>query len=86
VPSGPPTREPQRGLAKAVRTLRDRAGLSPGEVAERAGISVSVLSWIESGADDPTWGDIRLVARKLGVSMEVLAEAAEENEQGVDPD
>jgi transcriptional regulator with XRE-family HTH domain len=81
MPSGPPAREPQRGLAEAVRTLRERAGLSPAEVAERAGISVSVLNRIESGDDDPSWGDIRLVARALGVSMEVLAEVAEESEQ-----
>lgn len=82
MPSGPPAREPQRGLAKAVRTLRERAGLNPAEVAERAGLSVSVMNRIESGDDDPSWGDVRLVARGLGVSMEVLAEVAEGNEQG----
>jgi transcriptional regulator with XRE-family HTH domain len=40
------------------------------------------VSRIESGDDDPRWGDIRLVARGLGVSMEALAEVAEENEEG----
>jgi hypothetical protein len=81
VPGGPPAREPQRGLAKAVRLLRESAGLSPAQVAERAGLSVSVLSRIESGAD-PTWGDMQRVARGLDVSLEVLAEVAEESEQG----
>jgi transcriptional regulator with XRE-family HTH domain len=79
---GPPSREPQRGLGNAVRILRERAGLSPEEVAERGGISTSWLRRIESGDHDPSWGSMRRVARGLGVSMEVLSEVAEENEQG----
>jgi transcriptional regulator with XRE-family HTH domain len=54
--------------------------LSPSEVAERAGISTSGLNRIEGGDHDPSWGDMRRVARGLGVSLEVLAEVAEENE------
>jgi transcriptional regulator with XRE-family HTH domain len=51
-------------------------------VAELAGISVASLNRIESGDHDPSWGDIRHVARGLGVSMEVLAEVAEAHEEG----
>ena len=82
MPSGPPPHEPQRGLGSAVRTLRERAGLSPAELAQRAGISISLLSRIESGDDDPSWGDMRRVARGLDVSMEELSEVAEANEKG----
>ena len=82
MPSGPHRYEPQKGLASAVRTLRERGGLSRAELAERAGISTSWLSRIESGAYDPSWGSMRRVARGLGVSMEVLSEVAEENEGG----
>ena len=82
MPSGPPSPGPQKGLAKAVRILRERADLSPAEVAERAGLVIAELTRIESGDYDPSWGDMRRVARGLGVSMEVLAEVAEENEQG----
>ena len=81
MPSGPHAHEPQKGLASAVRILRERAGLSPSEVAERAGISTSGLNRIEGGDHDPSWGDMRRVAQGLGVSLEVLAEVAEENEQ-----
>ena len=82
MPSGPHRYEPQKGLASAVRTLRERGGLSRAELAERARISTSWLSRIESGAYDPSWGSMRRVARGLGVSMEVLSEVAEENEGG----
>jgi len=39
-----------------------------------------LLSRIESGDDDPRWGDMRRVARGLGVSMEELSEVAETSE------
>ena len=81
MPNGPPDHEPQRGLAQAVQMLRESAGLSPAELARRAGISVASLGEIESGDHDPTWGDMRRVAMGLGVSMEVLADVAEENDQ-----
>lgn len=80
MPSGPRPYEPQKGLARAVRTLREGTGLSRSEVAERAGISTSWLSRIESGDYDPSWGSMRRVARGLGVSMEELSEAAGESE------
>lgn len=68
---------PQEGLGKAVRQLREEAKLTPEDLAERAGLSVSELSKIEAGEDDPFWGDMRRVAAGLEVSMEQLAELAE---------
>lgn len=79
VPSPEPC-EPQRGLARAVRVLREREKLDQAELAERAGLSAATIAEIESGEGDPVWGDMRLVARGLGVSMEALAELAEELE------
>jgi transcriptional regulator with XRE-family HTH domain len=76
-PSGP-----QRGLGKAVRSLREEAKLTQGALAERAGLAPARLARIESGEDDPVWGDMRRVAAGLGVSMERLAELAEEFERG----
>jgi transcriptional regulator with XRE-family HTH domain len=75
-PSGP-----QRGLGEAVRRLREDAKLTLEDLAERAGLSASQLTQIESGEDDPVWGDMRRVAAGLGVSMERLAELAEELER-----
>jgi transcriptional regulator with XRE-family HTH domain len=78
---GPAPDKPQRGLGAAVRQLREEAALSQQALAERAGRSASWISQIESGDCDPRWGDMRRVAAALGVSVEVLAELAEELEQ-----
>jgi transcriptional regulator with XRE-family HTH domain len=77
---GPGPTEPQRGLGRAVRRLREEADLTPETLAERAGLPAAELAKIEAGEDDPWWGDMRRVAAGLGVSMERLAELAEELE------
>jgi transcriptional regulator with XRE-family HTH domain len=73
--------EPQKGLGKAVRRLREEARISQRDLADRAGVPISEISRIEAGAHDPTWGDMRQVASALGVSMERLSEIAEEFER-----
>jgi transcriptional regulator with XRE-family HTH domain len=72
--------EPQSGLGKAVRSLRDAAGIDQAALAERAELPESLIEEIESERADPAWGDIRKVAAALGVSLEALAELAEEFE------
>lgn len=78
---GPEPFGPQRGLGTAVRRLREEAKLTPEALAERADLSGPQLAKIEAGEDDPVWGDMRRVAAGLGVSMERLAELAEELEE-----
>lgn len=74
--------EPQSGLGKAVRSLREEAGIDQAALAERAELHESLIAEIEGGRSDPTWGDMRNVAEALGVSLEALAELAEEFEAG----
>lgn len=74
--------EPQSGLGKAVRSLRERAGVDQATLAERADLPGSLIAEIESGLSDPTWGDMRKVAEALGVTLEALSELAEEFEAG----
>lgn len=81
MPSRPLPHEPQRALGRAVRQLREEAGWSQRVLADRAGISASWLSRIESGDYDPTWGTMRRVAGGLGISLEKLSEVAEELER-----
>jgi transcriptional regulator with XRE-family HTH domain len=72
--------EPQSGLGKAVRSLREEAGIDQATLAERTGLSLALIAEIESGRSDPTWGDMRKVAKALGVTLEALSELAEEFE------
>jgi len=72
--------EPQSGLGRAVRSLREEAGIDQAVLAARAELSPSLIAEIESGRSDPTWGDVRRVAQALGVSLEALSELAEELE------
>lgn len=72
--------EPQSGLGRAVRTLREKAVIDQAALAERAEVPESLIAEIESGRSDPTWGDMRKVAEALGVSLEALSELAEKFE------
>lgn len=74
--------EPQSGLARAVQVLRGKAEIDQGTLAERAGLPSSLITELEGGNSDPAWGDMRKVAAALGVSLEALAELAEELEDG----
>lgn len=74
--------EPQSGLGRAVRNLRKETGVDQAALAERAELPTSLIAEIESGGADPLWGDMRKVAEALGVSIERLAELAEDFESG----
>lgn len=72
--------EPQSGLGRAVQNLREKAEIDQATLADRTELPPSVIAELESGNADPTWGDMRKVAAALGVSLEALAELAEEFE------
>jgi transcriptional regulator with XRE-family HTH domain len=69
--------DPQIGLAKAIRTLRNEANLSQAALGRRAEIHPTWISHIESGRINPTWGNVRRIANGLDISMMRLAELAE---------
>lgn len=58
-------------VGEYIRSLRASAGLNQRELAERVGISASMLSLIESGKRDPT---VRLL-RDIGLALEIPAAA-----------
>lgn len=67
----------QPGLGKAVRALRNQAGLSRAELAARAELDATSVARLEAGTVDPSWGSMRRIAKGLGVSLKELAEEAE---------
>jgi transcriptional regulator with XRE-family HTH domain len=75
--------DPQIGLGRAIRTLRNGAQMSQETLGQRAGIHATWISHIESGRINPTWGNVRRIARGLGVKLKDLAELAEEFEDEV---
>jgi transcriptional regulator with XRE-family HTH domain len=64
----PRREDPQVGLGKAIRQLRNEAQLSQEALGEKAEIN-------------PTWGNVRRIARGLGVKLWRLAELAEKLER-----
>lgn len=75
--------DPQRGLGKAIRTLRNAAEMSQETLGERAEIHATWISHIESGRINPTWGNVRRIAYGLGVDLKELAELAEKLEKSL---
>lgn len=73
--------DPQIGLGRAIRTLRKEARLSQEALGERADIHPTWISHIESGRINPTWGNVRRIARGLRVPLPRLAQLAEDYEK-----
>jgi len=63
-------------VAANVRALRERAGLSLGQLAAAAGVGKSTLSLLESGNANPGIETLWAVARALGVPFGRLIETA----------
>lgn len=77
-----PNSDPQPALGHAIRALRQESRMSQEALAERSELDPAEIARIESGRADPLWGDVRRIARALDVSLEKLAELAEELEGG----
>jgi transcriptional regulator with XRE-family HTH domain len=62
-------------LGERLKKLRDGTGLSQQELADKAGVTLSVLTAIEQGlTPDPRVGTLLALAGALGVDMNRLTE------------
>lgn len=66
-----------------LRALRTQAGLNQEDLAAQVNLDPTLISRIEAGEADPTWGDTRRIAAALGTSVDRLAELVEELEEEV---
>jgi transcriptional regulator with XRE-family HTH domain len=73
--------DPQPGLGKAIRQLRNEANLSQETLGHRAEIHPTWISHIESGRINPTWGNVRRIAKGLKIPLAQLADLAEDFER-----
>lgn len=59
-------------LGESIKSLREAAGLMQRELAERVGISASMLSFVEAGRREPSISVLRRIGRALEVPTSVL--------------
>jgi len=64
-------------LGRAIRTLRENAGLSEEELAERAELPLAELRRVEAGEVEADWGTLRHLAYGLGTGLAEVFRLAE---------
>lgn len=64
--------EVSKNLAKNVSQLREKKGLSQGQLAQMAGLPRSTLTYIESGAGNPSLKNLAKLSAVLQVGIEEL--------------
>jgi transcriptional regulator with XRE-family HTH domain len=72
-----PDRVANERLGTAIAELRQGAGLTRSELAVRAEMQEQEIAAIEAGELEPTWGDLRHIARGLGTPLPQLLELVE---------
>ena len=78
--AGDGTRHKGQGLGDLLRELRDEKELSNDDLADAAGLSVASIGGILAGTTDcPKVGQLQGMARKLGINLSRLVQAAEED-------
>ena len=73
----PLTDDAPHTLGRAIRGLRDRAGITQKVLAERVGTSEAYVSNIESGRRDARWSTVIRVLHALDADLHQLADAIE---------
>jgi transcriptional regulator with XRE-family HTH domain len=69
-------------FARRLRELRDAAGLTQAQLAEKAGLHRQGIAKLENGEREPAWGTVRALARALGVTCSAFeSEEAETTEE-----
>ncbi len=57
-------------FAIKLKSLREAAGLTQRQLAERAGLHLGAIFKIEQGGREPAWATVQALVRALGVSCE----------------
>src|SRR3954452_15063821 len=88
MPAGPPDLASAsghlQGLARRIRALRERRGLTQEDFAARCGISVSFASLLERGERSPSYETLLQVAAALGLPPSELFRLEEDDDTGAD--
>jgi transcriptional regulator with XRE-family HTH domain len=68
------TRGDGTGFGAKLKELRERAGLSQAQLAEKAAMNVFGVAKLEQGQRDPSWASVLALAAALGVDCSAFAE------------
>jgi transcriptional regulator with XRE-family HTH domain len=63
-----PKKSPPTGFAQRLKALREAAGLTQAQLAERAGLYSFSVAKLEQGVQEPTWPTVLALAQALGVN------------------
>jgi putative transcriptional regulator len=63
---------PPTGFGGRLRALREQAGLTQRELADRAGCNQFTVAKLEGGFQEPAWPLVLALARALGVTCEAF--------------
>lgn len=74
-PAGKPAQAKPPALGPRLHAIRKARGLTLDELSERSGISKSMLSQIERGQANPTFGTLWNITQSLGLELSELVEA-----------
>jgi transcriptional regulator with XRE-family HTH domain len=64
------------GFAARLKALRESAGLTQAQLAERAGLHLHGVTKLEYGDREPSWPTVLALAAALGVSTETFVNTA----------
>jgi transcriptional regulator with XRE-family HTH domain len=67
------TKDPFAGLGEALLRLRKTRGLSQADLAEKAGMSKSMIAGYEAGRQQPSLQSLALLMRTLGCDLDELS-------------
>jgi transcriptional regulator with XRE-family HTH domain len=67
-------------FAARLKTLREAAGLTQKQLAEKAGVAQRTVSSLEQGLYEPVWSTVLALARALAVPVQAFV--PEEDDQG----
>jgi transcriptional regulator with XRE-family HTH domain len=73
-----PKKAPPTGFAGQLKALREAAGLTQDELAEKTGLYKFSIAKLEQAVREPTWSTVLTLARALGVSCEAFLADGEE--------
>ena len=74
------SQSPQVALGRAIRLLREEAGLTQEALADSADLDPTSIRGLERGIANPTWDVVDRIARALGLALHELARRADELE------